>query len=283
MEINIISVIEDRLPDLTRAQRKIGEAILFNPKRFVGLSMHEIAVEVGTSEPTVVRFSREFGMSGLKELRIALAMSVGLGEVGESKWQELSHDDKTLILADQKLAIAREAANLVETDGAIFLDSGSTVRQLAKFLHNANPLTIMTTSLPVLLELQGSSQHKLMLSGGNFRRDSLSLTGRLAETAISDLVFDTAYIGADSIDLDHGLSTFSENEAHLTSAVIRSARRVVVLADVSKFGAARLQRICSFDNVDVIVTSAEVPDEILGRLKDKGVRVILSNFSTVAK
>ena len=272
----IEQIVQDKL-NLSNAFRRVATFITQSPVIFIHSQMRELAEEIGVSEPTLVRFSRHYGYKGLPDFRIAVAMSLASVDQRMANILEPSVQSKSDVNITAKTAIARTALKLVESDTSIALDSGSTITKLAEELADAKPLRIMTTSLISLLNLRDCRQHELMVPGGTFRPDAMSIGGRMAEAAFRDLSFDTAYIGADSIDPELSLSTFDEDEAHLTRTIIVSSRRIVVLADASKFKSPALHRICNIARVDIVVTDALVSSEIRSALVQSGVELIVAH------
>ena len=108
----------------------------------------------------------------------------------------------------------------------------------------------------------------------------MAVGGRMAEEALRNLTFDTAYIGADSIHPEHGLSTFDEAEAHLTEAIVNACHRVVVLADSSKFRAPALRRICHMSKVDILITDVGISAEDEQILSQHNVNVLKASSTT---
>lgn len=266
-------------PNLSRKLRLVAEFLVAQPDVFIRRPMRELSDTIGISEPTLTRFCRRYGYKGLPDFRIALAMALAGEGTLNASFLEPSIQDKAVTHREAKTAIARAAAPLVSDDRSIILDSGSTVLFLAERLADASPLSILTTGLNALLSLKGSSQHTLFLPGGVLRPNAMSLGGRLVENTLSSMTFDTAYIGADSIDPAIGLSTFDEEEAHLTRAMINASRRIVVLADASKFSSPTLHRICDLSKLDILVSDESLPPDIRSAVREKGVEIVLAELS----
>ena len=275
---NLVTRIGADTPNMSRKFRWIAEFLVRQPDVFIHQPMRELSSAIKVSEPTLTRFCRRYGYKGLPEFRIALAMSLaGQGTLNASHL-EPSIDDKAVTHREAKTAIARTAAALISDDRSIILDSGSTVQLLAERLTSAPPLSILTTGMNALLSLKGSSQHKLILPGGVLRPNAMSLGGRMVESTLSGMSFDTAYIGADSIDPAFGLSTFDDDEAHLTRAMIDASRRVVVLADSSKFNSPTLHRICDLSRLDILVSDELLAPDIRSAVREKGVEILVAEL-----
>ena len=275
----ILKQIENDLPELSRALRRVAEFLLANPTQFIRQPMRELSEAVGVSEPSLIRFGRRYGFKGLPDLRIAVAMAMAASKGGSSAEIEPRIRDKEVVNKRAKRAVASLAAELVAGDESILLDSGSTVQFMAEHLRTAPAKVLMTTGLNLMLALLECPQHQLMLTGGVLRQNAMSLSGRLVETTLEGMSFDTVLLGADRVDPAFGLSTFSEDEAHLNRAMIRASRRVIVLADATKFGPTKLHRICELSKVDAIVSDASMPIEMQQELRSRNVELHLARES----
>lgn len=272
---NIAQRIQDDRESLTRAFRKIADFLVAEPQKFISNPIRNLSESIGVSEPTIIRFARHYDFQGLPDLRLAFAMSTAAADSKLSAHLEPRLKDKEVVNREAKQAIASRAAELTASDDSLLLDSGSTAQFLTERLVDAPAKTIMTTSLNSVLILRNSSQHRLIMSGGTLRPDAMSLAGRMAETNLSDMAFDTVYLGADTINPERGLSTFSEEESHLNRAMIRASKRVVIMADSSKFAGPALHNICGLSAVDIIISDTSLPADICSAIKSCGVDLIL--------
>lgn len=279
---DILNQIESDLPELSRALRNVAEFLLANPTQFIRQPLRELSDSIGVSEPSLIRFGRRYGFKGLPDLRIAVAMALAAHDSGSSAEIEPTIHDKEVVNKRAKRAVAALAADLIADDQSILLDSGSTVQFMAEHLKTAPSKVLMTTGLNLMLALHDCPQHQLMLTGGVLRQNAMSLSGRLVETTLETMSFDTVLLGADRVDPALGLSTFSEEEAHLNRAMIRASRRVIVLADASKFGPTKLHRICDLSKVEAIVSDTSMPAEMQQELRSKNVRLHLADIPDAA-
>jgi len=272
---DLMSAIAAEQASLTPKLRGIAAYALSDPVSFIRNTSREICAHLGTSEPTLIRFCQHFGYAGLSDFRIDLAL--GYAHVAHGSLVEPLAHDRRRVNIRQKTAIARAATGLVADDRSLLIDNGSTAELFAEALADAAPKTIMTTGLPVAQLVLAHGQHEVMLTGGRIRPNALALTGRVVETVLSAMRFDALVMGADSVDLVQGLSTFREDEAHITRAMVDAAARVIVLADCTKLQKPSLHRICGLDRVEVLVTDVAPGDPIVDQIEDAGVRVILTH------
>ncbi|MGA0617306.1 DeoR/GlpR family DNA-binding transcription regulator [Paracoccus sp. KR1-242] len=267
----------DSMPAKLRA---IAAFVAEDPSDFIRMTSREICGRLGTSEPTLIRFCRSLGFAGLAEFRIELALALAAQSAGTAV-HPLA-DDRRLANPDAKRRIATTAMELLRDDHAILIDNGSTVEIVAELLgqSDAHPaMTIMTSGLVVAQHALRNGRHRVMLTGGVIRPSTGSLTGRLAEGSLNGMNFDTFVMGADSIDPEGGLSTYSEDEAHVTRAMVEAATRVIVLADHTKFRGSRLHRICGLARVAILVTDRMPAEPICAALEGAGVRLIVAGDS----
>lgn len=277
-DVSLAEVVARDLGPVDTANHRIGSYLIADPAGFIHKPIQEIARAAQVSEPSVVRFCRRHGFKGMADFRIALAMSLARSAaVGNLAQIEPQVADKAGVNLAAKRAIGKLAISLLANDRTIIVGSGSTTQFFAEYLRDAAGLVIMTTGLNIVQTLKGGDQHTVMLTGGRIRYDSNSVVGRMVETTLSNMRFDTLYLGADSIDPRLGLSTFNEAEAHQNVAMMDACSRVVVLADSSKFRAPELHRFCTIDRIDAIVTDTGLPQEYADQITAHGVSLLLAD------
>ncbi|WP_134679102.1 DeoR/GlpR family DNA-binding transcription regulator [Paracoccus ravus] len=264
----------DMMPAKLRA---IAAFVSDDPSEFIRMTSREICARLGTSEPTLIRFCRSLGFAGLADFRIELALALAAQSAGAAVHPQAA--DRRLANPEAKRRIAAAAFELLTDDRALLIDNGSTVEIVADLLGHSDdhpPTTVMTSGLMVAQNAMRNGRHTVMLTGGVIRPSTGSLTGRLAESSLAGMNFDTFVMGADSIDPEGGLSTYSEDEAHVTRAMVEAASRVIVLADHTKFRGSRLHRICGLARVAILITDRPPTPEITAALEAAGVRLIVA-------
>lgn len=79
---------------------------------------------------------------------------------------------------EEKKEIAQKAIQFIQEGDSIILDSGSTTTEIAKLLMNYKDLTVITNALNIALILGENHGINLIVTGGEFKAPTLSLTGK---------------------------------------------------------------------------------------------------------
>lgn len=167
--------------------------------------------------------------------------------------KEISYLEREILNSEEKRAIAQEAIKLIIPGESIILDASTTTWYMAKQLPN-QPLTVVTNSIQVALELSQKDQIQVISTGGMLSTPSLSFVGPLANRSLSMYHFDKAFISCKGIHLDGGITDPNEWQALFKKEVLSVADQTILLADSSKFGVRTFAQICFVDEVDIIIT-----------------------------
>src|SRR6185312_1752669 len=142
-----------------------------------------------------------------------------------------------------------------------------TTYALAHHLLDVPDLTVVTNSVRVADVFHSAARGvaagregaaTVVLTGG-VRTPSDSLVGPVADRAIRSLHFDLLFLGVHGLSVEAGLSTPNLAEAETNRQFVRSARRVVVIADHTKWGTVGLSSFATLEDVDTLVTDAGIP------------------------
>lgn len=190
-----------------------------------------------------------------------------------------SAQDRSLVNSGVKRQIARRAAQLVQEQGTIILDSGTTTSMLAQELLDRH-LNIVTNSLEISI-LLSQSKSQVISCGGLLEPRHLCFVGPVAENFLSDIEASILFLGTSGVRGASGLTTSSPLQLNIKQAMIQSAKRRIVLFDPSKFNAACLFLFSDFSDIDTIITLQPAPDSeeerYLNEIERKGVEIIFAN------
>ena len=162
---------------------------------------------------------------------------------------------------DAKAAIGQRAAALVGDGDSVVLDSGSTTFAVARALgerQDMSVLSVVTNDVHIAHHLAGVGHARVLVTGGQLLDAVFTLVGPVALETLSGLRVDWAFLGADAIDADAGLTTRNTLEVPLKCALLAAAARRVLVADSTKFGRRAVASVCPFETFDAIVTDDEL-------------------------
>src|SRR5690606_974272 len=157
----------------------------------------------------------------------------------------------------------------------IILDSGSTTFELAKNLGRFERVTVITNAINIARYLSEHKNINVIVPGGILRRNSMSLVGMLAEKGLKDYFCDILFIGVDGFDINYGISTPNNEEAQLNQTMIDISRRVVVIADSSKFQRRAFAFIAGIEKIHTVITDDGISALNRSKLQSAGIEVIV--------
>lgn len=177
---------------------------------------------------------------------------------------------------DRKTAIAQAAAALVEDGESLILDSGSTVSELAKCLAEKRDLTVVTNALNIALLLGAVRGNDVLVTGGEFKPPTLSLTGEKAASFFQHIHASKLFLATGGISPSGDLTYPGLNDIPVKRAMIDSASEVYLLADSTKFGKTSLAILGGIELADYVVTDEGLTAEQRKFCEDRGIRVIIA-------
>jgi DeoR family transcriptional regulator of aga operon len=265
-----IFVNQKIIGQMSKSIAKRHQYILNKLKEQGFLNVNELSEELDVSLVTIRKDLK------LLEDRNLLHRTHGSATLTDPYITERNIHDKEKIGVEQKQGIATKALGLVDPNDSIILASGSTILEFARHLSAVSPLSVVTASLNVAQILNIHPNIEIHQLGGTIRKSSNSAVGPFAERMMEGYSCNKLFVGVDGIDPDYGLTTTNALEASLNQVMIRSAQRVIVLADSSKFGRRGFGRICSLSEVDVIITDRGISDSMAKRIELAGVELVIA-------
>jgi DeoR/GlpR family transcriptional regulator of sugar metabolism len=169
----------------------------------------------------------------------------------------LSQDDMNSRLAinyEVKLAIAREAASLVDNGESVLIESGSTNVLLAMALAEKRGVTIITNSVFICRQLRGMHSVKVVLLGGDYQHESEVLVGPLTRKSLQSFHVDKLFVGSDGFSPDMGFTCNDLQRAEVARAMAERANKIIVVTDSSKFNQQGVASQFSAEEVDIVIT-----------------------------
>lgn len=159
---------------------------------------------------------------------------------------------------EQKHAIGRHIATMINDGDTIILDGGSTGLAVAEALED-HQLTVCALSLRVAWTLTKFPSINLLMPPGSVRQGELSLTGTDTVDYLRELHFDTYIMTASAVTVAEGFMEWNQADAAVKKAASAAASTTIAGIDSSKFDRTAFVKICPITTPSAIVTDSGVP------------------------
>ncbi|MGM9386501.1 DeoR/GlpR family DNA-binding transcription regulator [Streptomyces sp. NRRL F-5008] len=174
----------------------------------------------------------------------------------------------------EKNRIAVAAAALLGDAETVYIDEGYTPQLIAAALPRDRPLTVVTSSLTTAGALACARNISVLLLGGRVRGGTLATVDHWATHMLSGFVIDLAYVGANGISREYGLTTPDPAVSQVKAQVVRVARRRVFSGVHTKFGAVSFCPFAKITDFEAIVTDTGLSNSEAQRYALLGPQVI---------
>jgi DeoR/GlpR family transcriptional regulator of sugar metabolism len=245
------------------------ETIMAWLKRDGQVQVRDLVEQFGVSEMTVRRDLEHLAGEG------QLVRTYGGAMAASGLTREQTYAAKAAEHTNEKVRIASHAASMVRDGDVILLDAGSTTAAVARALHGRSNLTVVTVDLKIALELCDEPGIRVLVTGGTAQQEGYNLFGPLAEQTLRSLTVDITFLGTSSVDIDQGVTTPTLEKVPLKQAMLRAARRSVLVTDAAKFGLRSSFQIAPLSNLHYIITDMALPDDLARAIRKEGIALDL--------
>lgn len=232
------------------------------------VTVEQVAQELGVSTSTIRRDLGRMHKGGL-------AIRTRGGAI---KPEQVSFDrslaDSLRQQVSEKEEVGAFAASMIESGDTVIIDGGATTLQIAKHLRTTMVM-VVTNSVDIAYELKGRDGIGLILIGGIVRGQGGFTYGPAANSEVSRLSADKAFVGANGISAEHGLTAPEPLIADLKSKIVQQTRQVIVVADHTKLGHVGLCQVAPIASIHTLVTDRRATEEQISPFRDAGVEVIV--------
>lgn len=183
-----------------------------------------------------------------------------------------SHEQRSV---REKRHIGIAAAELIHENETIGFTAGTTTTWIARSLRHRSNISVVTNAVNIGMELCNMPGLKVHLTGGYVHWPwSFSLIGSAAPNFLGDLFMDKLFLSVSGIDAERGATINESDEALTFRAMVRQAKKVIVVADSSKLGIVTPSLICPTEDVHVLVTDTGATDEAVAGFPSRQIEVL---------
>lgn len=221
-------------------------------------SISELSKMLGVTETTVRRDSEELEKQGLL-IRVHGGVKSLRQETILSKETEKNMKERTENY-EEKDQVAKKASILIKDGDCIFIDGGSSMLPLAKYINNKK-LNIVTNN-GLFLDINKNESDFIFL-GGSYICDYMMTAGPIAENNLSNFNFDIVFISCIGVDLKRNLIyTADLLTTNIKTMAIKQATKAYLLIDSSKINKKGFYSSIRINDFDAIITDPKNIDNI---------------------
>ena len=219
------------------------------------ITVNEIINKLDVSDMTIRRDLDELDKAG-KIVRIhggAQSMSYSIN-------QELSHSEKQELQMEEKRKIVQLASTYINDGDTIFLGPGTTIELLSHFLVNKH-IRIVTNNYPAFEILKQSDSVNLILTGGDFRKNTGALVGTITNKNIKRINFTKAFISANGIH-NESICTYNIEEGEAQEIALNNSRTKYLLLDNKKLNKDDFYVFYNLHDIDYLITDHSINKDV---------------------
>lgn len=257
---NFDSNIEER-------RRKIISLLRENEQ----MTVKEISSAFNISEVTVRRDLETLAAKNLIE------RTHGAARLNQTFIKEMPYFvDKRAKYLEEKERIARKAAERIENEDVVFVNSGTTVLFLPKYI--TSPDVKIVTNNPCMATTEGGESINLIITGGERYPQTQSLVGDIALYALSKMKASKCILSANGISFDYGITSAYYMETAINSMMLdRCSGEKILIADSSKIGRSFSFISAGIEMIDTLITDGNADEEELLKISRAGVNIVIAD------
>ena len=244
--------------DLIRAKQKV--------------SVSELSAKFGVTGETIRRDLERLEREGY------VARTYGGAVLIQQPPGHVNYTERAVQNVEAKIEMGELTASILPSSGAIGCDASTTVLSMIPYIKDNPGITLLTNSIRILNDFM-YDKIRIISTGGNLRSRTQSLQGEAVSRSMEDYFLDVCVLSCRSLDLENGIYEGDEEEAYFKNIMVEHSRRVIIVADHTKFNKTSLIRTLPYEKVDVLVTDRKPSDEWINRLEGKNVRILYPGIS----
>jgi DeoR/GlpR family transcriptional regulator of sugar metabolism len=262
-----------RLPNDSKRSARV-ERIVAILRDQGNASFEYLASVLETSQITIRRDIASLGQ--IPEYRFIQRVPGGVIHLGHKLDLEYMFDLKLSINKDVKDALAHKAMELIDDGDGLVLDSGTTCLAIARQLHHRNGLRVLATDVKVAEELAHHGNIAATIVCGEVRPGYYTIGGDLAIETLGKLHFEKAFLSADAVDVEHGVTNTSMFEVGVKRRLAERSGKVILVADSSKFGKLSMFPVIDLSQVHIIITDQDLDPAYAERIRARGIELVFA-------
>lgn len=199
------------------------------------------------------------------------------GASASSSVENIAYAQRQIRNRREKDAIGAAAAAVIPDDASLFVNIGTTTEAFARALASHRGLRIITNNLHVAALLVGSEDCHVVVTGGTVRMRDGGILGGDSLTMLDRYRADYGVIGISGIDEDGTLLDYDQEEIRASELIRANSRKILLLADHTKFSRRPLMNAGNIAGVSAFVTDRAPPEKVRALLEAHGVELLVAD------
>ncbi|MGM0945008.1 MAG: DeoR/GlpR family DNA-binding transcription regulator [Bacteroidota bacterium] len=178
-------------------------------------------------------------------------------------FMNFTKDDGNIYLQSKKIQIAEKTVSLLSEGQVVLMSGGTTNMEVAKMIPRKLPLTVFTPSLHVAMQLLELPEVEVIFLGGKLLHEAKFAVGGTVVNALNQLRVDLCILGTGYLDAEAGLTEFDWEVIQVKRAMIRAAKKTIILSVSDKLHSVQKFQTCDLTAVHTLVTELDPSDPML--------------------
>lgn len=210
--------------------------------------------------------------NGLIKRTHGWAIALSVARVGKESFVSMRMKDNI----QEKESIALAANQEIESGDTLAILAGTTTMALAQTLVNKQDLTIVVNDLNIAKWLDDNTDHKVFILGGFVRKHYYYVD--FDEAAVDKINVDKVFFSCTGFSLAKGATVSDYDLATSQKKLLVRANKTILLCDSTKFGEVYFAKICSVEDINMIITDGNISRENLEILRSQdGIQFLVAN------
>ena len=253
---------QDRMDEILKLLRRDGE-----------ISVDELIEELDVSPASVRR-----DLSKLEAKGMVRRTPGGITMIEPLLYEPFRYDQlfqsRDQHRTTEKRRIGLAGGELIQQNETVGFTAGTTTTHVARNLRNRHSIRVITNAVNIAMELSNCEGLRTFVTGGFVQwAGSFSLVGHGAVAFLDDMYMDKLFVSACGVDAVRGITIIESEEAQIFRAMIRHAKKIIVVADSSKLGVVAPALVCPISDIHTLITDTGATEKVVAPIRKAGVDV----------
>ena len=178
------------------------------------------------------------------------------------------------ILHEEKIVLAQKAQQFFKNGQVIILDNGSTNMEVARLMSPDLKATVFTTSIPIAQILCEHPNIDLFMLGGRVFKDAQNTYGTEVIELLNKIRADIFLLGVCGRHHKIGITMPDWDESTVKRKMAEISEKVIALVTADKLNTAENYVVCSYQQIDVMLTDDTISESQLVDYQGLGVKIL---------